>query len=81
ALTRDIFEFRRFVGRELARLAALRATPDDLAALTGIARAAADPALINSDPYGEGWLFRVAVSDEGPLLSAEEYAAANNAEL
>jgi len=43
--------------------------------------AAADPALINSDPYGEGWLFRVAVSDEGPLLSAEEYAAANNAEL
>ena len=26
--------------------------------------AAADPALINSDPYGEGWLFRVAVSDE-----------------
>ncbi|MGI8393814.1 glycine cleavage system protein GcvH [Leucobacter sp. Z1108] len=43
--------------------------------------AAADPALINSDPYGEGWLFRVAVSDEGPLLSAEEYAAANDAEL
>lgn len=43
--------------------------------------AAADPALINSDPYGEGWLFRVAVSDEGPLLSAEEYAAANSAEL
>ena len=43
--------------------------------------AAADPALINSDPYGEGWLFRVAVSHEGPLLSAEEYAAANDAEL
>lgn len=43
--------------------------------------AAADPALINSDPYGEGWLFRVAVSAEGPLLSAEEYAAANDAEL
>ena len=43
--------------------------------------AAAEPALINSDPYGEGWLFRVAVSDEGPLLSAEEYAAANDAEL
>ena len=43
--------------------------------------AAADPALINSDPYGEGWLFRVAVSAEGPLLSAEEYAAANDAAL
>jgi glycine cleavage system H protein len=37
----------------------------------------ADPALVNSDPYGEAWLFRVEVSEEGPLLSAEEYAAAN----
>lgn len=43
--------------------------------------AVADPAMINSDPYGAGWLFRVAVSAEGPLLSAEEYAAANGAEL
>jgi len=41
----------------------------------------ADPALVNSDPYGAAWLFRVAVSEEGPLLSAEEYAAANGAEL
>ena len=41
----------------------------------------ADPALVNSDPYGEAWLFRVEVSDEGPLLSAEEYAAANDAEI
>lgn len=43
--------------------------------------AVADPAIINSDPYDAGWLFRVAVSAEGPLLSAEEYAAANGAEL
>lgn len=41
----------------------------------------ADPALINSDPYGDAWLFKVAVTEEGPLLSAEEYASANNAEL
>ena len=40
-----------------------------------------DPALVNSDPYGAGWLFRVSVSEEGPLLSAEEYAAANGAEV
>lgn len=40
-----------------------------------------DPALVNSDPYGAAWLFRVAVSEEGPLLSAEEYAAANDAEI
>ncbi|MCB1272992.1 MAG: glycine cleavage system protein GcvH [Leucobacter sp.] len=38
-----------------------------------------DPALVNSDPYGAAWLFRVAVTEEGPLLSAEEYAAANDA--
>jgi glycine cleavage system H protein len=41
----------------------------------------ADPALINSDPYGAGWLFKVAVTDEGPLMSAEEYAATNGGEL
>ncbi|MGO4385647.1 glycine cleavage system protein GcvH [Specibacter sp. RAF43] len=41
----------------------------------------ADPALINSDPYGAGWLFKVSVSAEGPLLSAAEYAAANGGEL
>ncbi|MBN3497813.1 glycine cleavage system protein H, partial [Arthrobacter pascens] len=40
-----------------------------------------DPALINSDPYGAGWLFKVAVTEEGPLLSAEEYAAKNGGEL
>ena len=40
-----------------------------------------DPALINSDPYGAGWLFKVAVTEEGPLMSAEEYAAANGGEL
>ncbi|MEV5408383.1 glycine cleavage system protein GcvH [Thermopolyspora sp. NPDC052614] len=35
-----------------------------------------DPSLVNSDPYGEGWLFRVRVSGEAEdLLTAEEYAA------
>jgi glycine cleavage system H protein len=40
-----------------------------------------DPSLVNADPYGAGWLFKVAVDSEGPLLSAEEYAAANGGEL
>ncbi|GIU55533.1 glycine cleavage system protein GcvH [Arthrobacter sp. NicSoilC12] len=40
-----------------------------------------DPSLINSDPYGAGWLFRVAVAEEGPLLSAQEYASKNGGEL
>lgn len=39
----------------------------------------AEPGLVNAEPYGGGWLFKVAVSEEGPLLSAEEYAAANDA--
>ncbi len=35
-----------------------------------------DPSLVNSAPYGEGWLFRVRVSGEAEdLLTAEEYTA------
>ncbi len=34
-----------------------------------------DPALVSSDPYGEGWLLRVEVSDTGALLTADEYRA------
>ncbi|GHG41653.1 glycine cleavage system H protein [Sinomonas cellulolyticus] len=36
----------------------------------------ADPALVNSDPYGEGWLFEVQLADEAEtdnLLSAAQY--------
>lgn len=40
-----------------------------------------DTALINSDPYGAGWLIKVDAESDGPLLSAEEYAAANGGEL
>jgi glycine cleavage system H protein len=34
-----------------------------------------EPSVVNSDPYGAGWLFRVEVTATGALLSAEEYAA------
>src|ERR1035438_7288844 len=38
-----------------------------------------DPGLVNSDPYGAGWLLRIRLADDGPdpdsLLTAEEYAA------
>ncbi|WP_258105468.1 glycine cleavage system protein GcvH [Marinoscillum sp. MHG1-6] len=34
----------------------------------------ANPELVNSDPYGEGWMIKVKVSDKGDkLLSAAEY--------
>ncbi|TWP53264.1 glycine cleavage system protein GcvH [Lentzea tibetensis] len=34
----------------------------------------ADPALVNSDPYGEGWLFKVKVESAEGLLTAAKYA-------
>ena len=37
----------------------------------------ADPALVNKDPYGEGWLVKVQISnaaDYDALLTAEQYA-------
>jgi glycine cleavage system H protein len=34
-----------------------------------------DPAVVNSDPFGAGWLFKVDVSARGELMTAEEYAA------
>ena len=45
------------------------------------AEAAENPALLNEDPYGAGWLFTVEVDEEGPLLSSQEYAEANGGEL
>jgi len=36
-----------------------------------------DPSLVNSDPYGQGWLLKVEVDSTGPLLTAEEYSAQN----
>ncbi len=34
-----------------------------------------DPSLINSDPYGEGWLFKVSFTEIPELLTADEYEA------
>jgi len=39
------------------------------------AAAVAEPALVNADPYGSGWLLRVEVTASGPVLSAAQYAA------
>ncbi|WP_407320003.1 glycine cleavage system protein GcvH [Isoptericola halotolerans] len=33
-----------------------------------------DPAVVNSAPFTEGWLFKVDVTGTGQLLSAEEYS-------
>ncbi len=31
------------------------------------------PEKINEDPYGEGWILKLQISDEGDLLSAPDY--------
>jgi len=36
-----------------------------------------DPAVVGTDPYGEGWLFAVEVTALGELMTAEAYRAAN----
>lgn len=36
-----------------------------------------DYSIINSDPFGDGWLFEVEVEEAGELMTAEEYGAAN----
>jgi glycine cleavage system H protein len=38
----------------------------------------ADPQLVNSDPYGEGWMVEIELDNEGDinsLLSSEDYSA------
>ena len=37
--------------------------------------------VLNVEPDGAGWLVTVEASEEGPLLSAQEYADANAGEL
>jgi glycine cleavage system H protein len=40
-----------------------------------------DPSLVNSDPYGEGWLFRVQIGEEPEdLLTSAEYTSLTSAE-
>jgi glycine cleavage system H protein len=61
----------------------VKAVSDVIAPLSGEvlevnARAVDEPELVNEDPYGEGWLIRIRVADDGELaslLSAEAYRA------
>ncbi|MGZ7497044.1 glycine cleavage system protein GcvH [Corynebacterium sp. ZY180755] len=39
-----------------------------------------DYSLVNTDPFGEGWLYEVEVSGLGELMTAAEYAEANGVE-
>ena len=70
-------------GGEAAVVESVKAASDVYAPLTGEiiegnAALEADPSLVNSDPEGEGWFFKLTVSDNhelSGLMSAEEYKA------
>ncbi len=69
-------------GEEIAVVESVKAASDIYAPLTGtiveVNEALADaPESVNSDPYGDGWMFKMKLSDESELentLSADEYA-------
>ncbi|WP_341503035.1 glycine cleavage system protein GcvH [Gallaecimonas sp. GXIMD4217] len=70
-------------GDDVAVAESVKAASDVYTPLTGeivaVNEALEDaPETVNSDPYGDGWLFRVKASDEGELedlLDAEGYQA------
>jgi glycine cleavage system H protein len=68
-------------GATVLALESVKTVSDIYAPLTGtVAEAnpelAAHPELVNKDPYGRGWLFRLsAVTPSGDLLTAEQYRA------
>ena len=61
-LLRDVLEFRRIFGREVARMAAQRADAEDIARLDGLAREAGDPALPPADVLRLDFEFYVALT-------------------
>ncbi|MPY81307.1 MAG: glycine cleavage system protein GcvH [Actinophytocola sp.] len=67
-------------GRSCGELESTKSVSDLYAPASGevvdVNTAVADePGLLNTDPYGGCWLFRLAVEGEPTLLSADEYAA------
>ncbi|HUH03820.1 MAG TPA: FCD domain-containing protein, partial [Kofleriaceae bacterium] len=62
AIIRDVLEFRQVIGREVARLAADRRTPNDLAVLREIAERAADPQVELGRMFGIDFEFYVALT-------------------
>ncbi len=66
---------------ELAVVESVKAASDVYAPVTGTiveanARVVEQPDLINTDPYGEGWLFKIRMSDASEmqdLMDADQY--------
>jgi len=70
-------------GASVSEIESTKSVSDVYVPLTGVVSAvnetlAERPELVNSDPYGEGWMFELEVSDVGEaatLLDAEAYRA------
>jgi glycine cleavage system H protein len=70
-------------GSPCGEVESTKSVSDVYAPLTGTVAARnealdASPELVNSDPYGEGWMFEIRVDDPAAvdgLLSAEDYQA------
>jgi len=70
-------------GKECAVVESVKAASDIYAPVTGDIVAVNEeltrtPELVNQDPYGKGWMFKVKLSDPaelGELLSPTDYAA------
>lgn len=70
-------------GEECAVIESVKAASDIYAPLTGVVIAINEeldgaPELVNSDPYGDGWLFKIKLADDNELnelLDAEDYLA------
>ncbi|HIF9086097.1 TPA: glycine cleavage system protein GcvH [Photobacterium damselae] len=68
-------------GDDCAVVESVKSASDIYAPLTGIVVAINEdldgaPGLVNSDPYGDGWLFQLQVEDDielGELLDGEDY--------
>ncbi|MEL7185304.1 MAG: glycine cleavage system protein GcvH [Pseudomonadota bacterium] len=68
-------------GGEMAVVESVKAASDVYAPISGNVTAvnedlADDPEKINSDPYGDGWIVRMAASDtidEGALMTPDDY--------
>lgn len=67
-------------GQPCGEIESTKSVSDLYSPVTGtvasINEAAVDaPEVVNTDPYGEGWLFAVTIEAEGPLLDAAAYTA------
>lgn len=70
-------------GRQICVVESVKAASDIYSPAAGTVEAindglSADPSLINTDPYGKGWIFRIKLdpsTDLSSLMTPEQYAA------